>query len=382
MTGNKLQPRNAGGTQAASGPPARLVVIGPLPPFRSGIAQHTAMMCQALAAQTDLVAISFKRQYPQWLFPGQSDRDPDAVPPDGIEAHYVIDPLNPFTWRRAVRLLRRHRPDRVVIVWWTVFWAPCFGYLAWICRRQGLHVRLFCHNAVEHETSWWRALLTRAVMRRASSFVVHTGADQANILRDLPHADIAVRPHPIYSQFPAPGTVGRRRRGLELLFFGLVRPYKGLDVLIEAMGRLRGSDVFLTIAGEFWSGREEIERRIEALGIEDQIELIPRYVSDAEAADLFARADVVVLPYRSATGSGVVALAYHYGKPVIATRVGGLPDVIVDGETGVLVPPGRPEALVEAISALPAERAQAMAPAIRDLTAEMTWDNLARVVAA
>ena len=380
MVGNRLKPRDAGGTPAAQ--TARLVVVGPLPPFRSGIAQHTAMLCRALAAQTDLLVLSFERQYPQWLFPGQSDRDPDAAPPDGIAARYVIDPLNPASWRRALRLLRQHRPDRVVIVWWTVFWAPCFGYLAWACRRRGLHVRLFCHNAVEHETSWWRARLTRAVMRLADSFVVHTGADRQNILRDLPDADIAVRPHPIYTQFPAPTAVGRRRRALELLFFGLVRPYKGLDVLIEALGRLRDGEVFLTIAGEFWSGRPEIERRIGALGLGDRIELIPRYVSDAEAANLFARADVVVLPYRSATGSGVVALAYHYGKPVIATRVGGLPDVVADGETGLLVAPDRADSLAAAIASLSAAQAQAMAPAIRRLTAGMTWDNLARVVAA
>ena len=188
-----------------------------------------------------------------------------------------------------------------------------------------------------------------------------------------PSAEIAVYPHPVFNQYPAPQKTLPRRAPLELLFFGFVRPYKGLDVLVEAMHLLKGGDVFLTVAGEWWSKDSELRRSIAEAG---HIELIDRYVSEHEAADLFARAGAVVLPYRAATASGIVSLAYHYGKPVIASRVGGLPDVVADGATGRLVPPGDPRALAGAIREF-LDRPPASGEGIEAMKRRMTWDGLA-----
>ncbi|MEJ2033783.1 MAG: glycosyltransferase [Deltaproteobacteria bacterium] len=163
---------------------------------------------------------------------------------------------------------------------------------------------------------------------------------------------------------------------MEGLFYGFVRPYKGLDLLIEAMGKT-ADDVYLTVAGEFWEGEERVRERIRALSLGERVELRPRYHSEEETAELFARSDVVVLPYRSATGSGVVPLAYSYDKPVIVTRVGGLPDVVHHGETGRVVAPENIDALAEAIKSMTRIEAVAMAPAIRALKGSMTWTSLA-----
>ncbi|MGB8273750.1 MAG: glycosyltransferase [Alphaproteobacteria bacterium] len=355
----------------------RVVFIGPVPPFRGGIAQHSAMLCRELARRCDLLVISFSRQYPLWLFPGESDRDPTQAPFAAADTRFLIDSLNPMTWRKAAAAIRDHGADLVILPWWTVFWAPCFAYLARRCRKAGIPVRLLCHNVVDHEAAAWKSLLSRAVLSQASSFLVHTRNDERRLKALFPGVPVIVHPHPVYSQFPPPAAGLPRRAGFELLFFGLVRPYKGLDILIEAMGRLADRDVHLTVVGEFWSGRAEAEARIRALGLEDRVELVPRYVTDQEAAAYFARADAVVLPYRSATGSGVVSLAYRYDKPVIVTRVGGLPDAVEEGETGLIVPPESPAALAEAISRMTSERAAAMAPAIGRLKATMTWEALA-----
>ena len=173
-----------------------------------------------------------------------------------------------------------------------------------------------------------------------------------------------------------PRTIGPRRGSLDLLFYGFVRPYKGLDLLVEAMA-LTADDVYLTIAGEFWDGERQIRERISALGLGSRVELRPRYHSEEETAELFARCDVVALPYRSATGSGVVPIAYHYNKPVIVSRVGGLPDVVHEGETGRLVEPGDVEALAAAIKSMTRTEAESMIPAIQAMKSSMTWSSLA-----
>ncbi len=165
-----------------------------------------------------------------------------------------------------------------------------------------------------------------------------------------------------------------------MLFYGFIRPYKGLDLLIEAMGRLKNEDIHLTVAGEFWEGKRETEDSIQSLGIQEKVELVPHYISEQDTAAYFVRADVVVLPYRSATGSGVVPIAYHYGKPVIATKVGGLPEVVVNGKTGVLLEKDDIDGLVGAIKSFTKERAEKMGPAIEQVKPKMRWEGLAEEI--
>ncbi len=289
---------------------------------------------------------------------------------------YLIDSLNPLTWRKTARRITEYGATVVVIPWWTVFWVPCYGYLVRRLRRSEIEVVFLCHNVTEHETAGWKSFLTFKVLKLGTRFLVHTKADEQNLKKSLPMADVVVHPHPIYDQFPAPKHTLPRRKGLELLFFGFVRPYKGLDILIKAMGKLKGSDVQLTVAGEFWGGEEEVREHIERLDIEDQVEVRPGYHSEEEAAALFARADVVILPYLNATGSGVVSLAYHYNKPVIATRVGGLPDVVQDRRTGLLVNAGDADDLAEAINTMTRARAESMSAEIQEYKKNMTWESL------
>lgn len=356
---------------------ARVAVVGPVPPFRSGIARHTAALARALARRCEVRVLSFARQYPAWLFPGSNDREPGAPSLDWPETDYKLDCLNPLTWRRTLCAIRAFHPDLVLIPWWTVFWAPAFWYLSRGCRKYGLSVEMICHNVVDHETAAWKARLSRLVLGQATSFLVHSKAEAGQLAELVPGAKVGVHPHPLYDVYPEASGKLSRRAELEILFFGLVRPYKGLEQLIEAMDLLDGRSIRLCIVGEFWHGRAEIEQRIHALGIEEHVEIVPRYVNDQEAAEYFARADVVVLPYTSATSSGVIALAYHYGKPVIATRVGGLPDLVIEGETGLLVEPGSPARLAEAIASFSATRARDMRKAIKAFTASMTWEHLA-----
>ncbi|MDY0341093.1 MAG: glycosyltransferase [Coriobacteriia bacterium] len=357
-----------------------VALIGPVTPFRGGIAQHTALLLKELSARGDVEAFSFSRQYPCWFFPGESDRDPTLVGQVEPGVRYMIDSMNPLTWRRTLRAIIGSGARSVIIPWWTVFWAPCFGYLARAFHRAGIEVVFLCHNVVEHEPTVWKIALTRMVLRSADRFVVHTHSD-ASLLEDLlPGAKVAVCPHPVYESFPSPSCTLPRRSATELLFFGFIRPYKGLPVLLDAMHLLGDLDVALSIVGEPWCDITPLVTSVRDKGLADRIEFVTRYVSAGEAADFFARADLVVLPYLSATGSGVVPLAYHYRKPVIVTTVGGLPDVVEDGVSGYLIPPDDPAAAASAVRRFVSEQPRDMTPGIALVSSTMTWSRLAAVV--
>lgn len=357
-----------------------VILIGPVLPFRGGIAQHTNELLNALEKVSRVRCVSFTTQYPKWLFPGSTDRDPEYSGHLDPRVAYVINPINPRSWKRAVDLTQEFGVDVVVIPWWTIYWAPCFYFVKWALKRRAIRLIFLCHNVIEHESSAWRRWLTREVLRGADSYVVHTLEDRKNLSRMLPSASIEVHPHPIFKNFPPAKDRLARRADLELLFFGFVRPYKGLETLVEAMGPLKGEDIFLTIAGEFWTGEDLTRNRIKSLGLSEQVEIRSFYHSSQETAEVFNRADIVVQPYHSATGSGVVSLAYHYGRPVIATRVGGLPDVVRDNRTGFLIDAGDIDALTQLIRSLTRQTCQSLRPNIESVKAEYTWDRLAETL--
>lgn len=358
----------------------RIALLGPVLPFRGGIAQHTTDLASALRAEADLTLLSFSRQYPKLLFPGESDRDPALAGHEEPGAEYVVDSIGPLTWRRAVRRIVDSGVETLVIPWWTFFLAPCFRSIARGVRHAGVPVVFMCHNVADHEAAWWKRAAARSVLRLGSGWVTHTRQDAEELAALVPGAKARVTPHPTYDRFPPPKGTLPRRAGLELLFFGFVRPYKGLDILIEAMGLLAGEDVMLTVAGEAWEGMDPTVARVAELEVGDRIEFVTRYLADAEVAEYFARCDVAVYPYRSATGSGALAVAYHYRRPVIVTSVGGLPDVVEDGATGRIVPPEDPAALAAAIRGFAADRGEPMRPAVERLAATMTWESLADTV--
>lgn len=353
----------------------RVTIIGPTLPYKGGIAQYTSLLHRHVCKSADSLTISFARQYPKWLYPGNSDRDPEYSGYEEKGVNYLLDSINPLTWLKALKLIRSYQPELVIIPWWTVFWGPCFGLIARSLRRSNIQIAFICHNVIEHESAKWKLMVSRYVLSQGDHFVVHTLEDKHNLDRLLPNSTISVNPLPIFTNFPPAKESLPRRKSLELLFYGFIRPYKGLDVLIDAMGKLRRADIALTIAGEFWSGEDEIKTRITELGLDSQIELLPQYHTEAETAELFDRADVVVLPYRSATGSGIIPIAYHYNKPVIVTRVGGLPDMVLESSTGFIISPNDPSALATAILKCSRDKSKTMRSAIKEFKLQLSWEH-------
>lgn len=340
------------------------------------------MLHRALRRQAEVSTISFTRQYPAWLYPGGSDLDPGYLGYHEEGVQYLLDSLNPRTWAKTARIAVLHGAQAVVIPWWTSYWTLCFRDLALRLRKAGIRPVFFCHNAIEHDDHSWKRYATRWALSTSRDFIVHTNQDAEDLRRLFPRARILVHPHPIYDQFPAVSDPPAPRGELDLLFFGFVRPYKGLDDLLRALAVIRGCDFRFTIAGEFWGGLKTTIRLIRDLGLREQVELRPWYHSETEAALLFARADAVVLPYRSATGSGIIPLAYHYGKPVIATRVGGLSEVVREGRTGFLIHPGCDDEFIQLVNRLNRVKLAAMRPEVEAFSRTLGWESLAATVIA
>lgn len=340
----------------------KIAVVGPTYPFRGGIAHYTTLMVKHLREAGHATKLySFTRQYPRWLFPGKSDRDPSAAPLR-VECEYVLDPMNPWTWWQLYRKVRAEAPQVLLLQWWVPYWTPCLTMISrWIKRHPNIRLVFLCHNVVPHDGGGvLDRRLTYTVLRHGDAYIVHSDQDRYHLLAMLPHARVVKVHHPTYAELagqshPTRANLLRAQLGLPadrpiVLFFGFVRPYKGLEYLLQALPLvLKQVKVHLLVVGEFWSSPAFFTYYAREFAVEDAVTFVNRYVPNEELKDYFDLADVVVLPYVSATQSGVVQLAFGFGKPVITTRVGGLPEVVQDGVTGLVVPPQDAPALAQAI---------------------------------
>jgi len=169
-----------------------------------------------------------------------------------------------------------------------------------------------------------------------------------------------------------------------VLCFGFIKPYKGVIHLIDAAKPLQrefGDNLRILIVGDIYGDPRPYRERIAASPARGIVDLVDGFVPDDTVEDYFLAADLVALPYVSATQSGIVQIAYNYDKPVVTTNVGGLPEVVRDGETGFVVPPADPQALAHAVVRFFREgRASEFAHAVAREKAKYSWDRMAEAI--
>lgn len=372
-----------------------LSVVGPTHPFRGGISHYTSLLVRALRRRCRVQFLSYSRQYPAWLYPGATDRDPSLEPVTLERPDATFDALSPRAWWRLPGRISLHRSGLVVLPWTAAYWVPFYYlFLKALAKISGPPALFICHNVIEHETSGLKSFLSSRVLRRGDYFLTHSDWDRANLLnwigRDRDHR-VTVSPHPIYDHFNASGidpATARARLGVNcervLLFFGFIREYKGLRYLLQSLplilDRFR---VHLVVAGESWEDPRLYREMIEKLHLEERVTLHARYVPDEMVATYFAAADLVVVPYTSATQSGIVQLAHGFRKPVVVGEVGGIPEAVEPGRTGYLVPPRNPEAIAEAVIHFYSSSGGSTMPGhIEARLRERSWDRLAEAVEA
>jgi glycosyltransferase involved in cell wall biosynthesis len=336
----------------------KIAIIGPVYPYRGGIAHYTARLAQELASRHEVKLISFKRQYPSWLYPGRSDKDPSQKRIE-VPAEFILDSISPISWWRTANRIRQWKPDLIVFQWWVTFWAPAFAVIANLCRRSNIHVLFLIHNVLPHEGGRIHQPLARLALSQGDSFIVHTEEEKKRLHGIIPRAHVQVCSLGIYdalveskiSKEEARKRLNIPKQAQLLLFFGIVRRYKGLIYLLEALSILKrqGQLVNLIIAGEFWEEKDFYLQKIKQFGLSELILIEDRYILNEELPLFFTACDAAVAPYTGGTQSAIAAVALGYQIPLIATPKSAAGISAIDRNAITIVPAGNAVALADAI---------------------------------
>lgn len=362
----------------------KIVLIGPVYPYKGGIAHYTSLLCQALRQKHEVTMVSYKMQYPKFLFKKEqcdySNRNFEVA-----QTHYWLHTANPFNIIKTAHKINSLKPDAVILQWWHPYFAPCYFLLSLFLKK--VSIIFTCHNVFPHERFPMDSFLTKLALKKGSGYIVQSRQDKSDLLTIKPDAHCILTPHPTYNAFKLKGMSKDTARTMlqipstapVLLFFGFVREYKGLQVLINALPRIREvlPDISLWIVGDFGDDKQDYLDTIDKKQLHNNIKLVEGYIPDTDVEQYFAASDLVVLPYLSATQSGIVQIAYGFEKPVVVTNVGGLPDVVEHGKTGYVIPSRNPDALAGAVIAFfQRDYTIDWAANIRSKSKEFSWETM------
>lgn len=324
----------------------KIFIIGPAYPLRGGPAQFNENLCAELVeAGHDAQIISYSLQYPSILFPGSTQLEQGGAPPTGIKIHTLINSVNPFSWRRTAKFIRKEKPDFILFRYWLPFFGPALGTIARLVRKHTKVIAL-TDNVLPHEPRIGDTMFTKYFVKGCDGFITMSRTVLQDLERFTMNPHKVYSPHPMYETYGPPVSKQEARRALNLgdndhivLFFGLIRYYKGLDFLLEAMAdpEVKKENIRLLIAGEFYEDQSRYLKLIEDLKIGGNVILHDKFIPNTDVRYYFCAADIVAQTYRNATNSGVTMVAFYYDKPVLVTNVGGLKEIVPDGSCGYVV---------------------------------------------
>ena len=364
----------------------RIAFLSTFYPFRGGIAQFNANLYEEMGRHHEVKAFTFTCQYPSFLFPGKTQYVTPEDKAVQIDSEAVLHTANPFSWWSAARKIAAWKPDLVIMKYWMSYLAPSLGTVARLLRKKGIRVLTILDNVIPHEAKFFDKPFSRWFLKQNDSCVAMSEAVRADARSLAPEVPCALQAHPLYDHFgqKTDKFVAREALFLDpdlrtLLFFGLIRDYKGLDLLIDAMPLL-GPGYQLVIAGESYGSFDKYKEQIAASGCADRIHVFTRYIDDAEVPRFFSAADLCVLPYRSATQSGITAIALHFEVPLVATPVGGLAESIERPGIGLMAEGISARDLATAIERIWEKGPDFYAERISHYKKDLSWDVFARKI--
>lgn len=322
----------------------KIIIVGTAHPYRGGLAAYNERLAKEFSTQGhDVNILTFTLQYPGFLFPGKTQFT-NGPAPENLHIERCINSVNPLNWLRIGKKIRKESPDMVIFCYWMSFMAPCFGTIARAASSPKTKFIALVHNMMPHEPSILDKIFPKYFVDKMDGFMT-MASSVADDVRNLKVSDkpVSVSPHPIYDHYGDKESkeIAAERLGLPadvpyILFFGFIRKYKGLDLLLEALAdeRLRRLPAKLIVAGEFYEDEDSYLKIISDKGLEDRVILKTEFIPDSKVKDYFNIADLIAQPYRSATQSGVSQIAYHFDKPMLVTDVGGLSEIVPDGKVG------------------------------------------------
>jgi len=362
-----------------------VVIIGPAHPLRGGLASFNERLARQFQLTGQIVKIlTFSLQYPGFLFPGTTQYSSEPAPQD-LEIRVCINSVNPLNWIRTGLMLRRMRPDLVIVRYWLPFMGPALGtILRFVRGLSGTRVVCIADNIIPHEKRPGDHMFTRYFVASVDAFLTMSEKVLADLKLFNDRKPAQFVPHPLYDNFGDPLAQAEARTALGLplegriiLFFGFIRRYKGLDLLLEAMAdpRIAEAGIRLLVAGEFYEDEAPYRALLDRPEIGERVIERTVFIPDSQVRHYLCSADLVVQPYRSATQSGVTPLAYHFEVPMLVTRVGALPDMVPDGEVGIVCEPD-PTSIADGILRFYAIGADHFIPHIRSEKRKYTWKRL------
>ena len=331
----------------------KVIIIGPAHPLRGGgITTFNERMARQFQNEGHHTSIySFSLQYPGFLFPGKSQFTNEPAPAD-LDIHTKINSVNPLNWLQVGNEIKNLKPDIVIVRYWIPLMGPCLGTILRIIKKNK-HTRIICiaDNIIPHEKRFGDKPFTRYFIKPVDAFITMSEKVLSDLRLFTTEKKALLVTHPLYDNFGEKISKETARKELKIkdeeliiLFFGFIRKYKGLDILLDAMQiikneKVNNKHIKLLIAGEFYDDRKLYEEQIERLGIKNNLILHTDFIPDKEVRNYFCAADVVIQPYRNATQSGVIPVAYHYEVPMIVTNVGGLPKMVPHNKVGLVAKP-------------------------------------------
>lgn len=363
-------------------------IIGPAYPYRGGLANYNERLAREFIAHGHQVSIeTFTLQYPNILFPGKSQYVDGAAPND-LEITRTVNSVNPINWIRVGSRIKKEKPDILMIRYWLPFMAPALGT---ICRivRSNKHTKVIClaDNIIPHEKRPGDQLLTKYFMQSIEGMVAMSQSVLDDINQFNEAMPRALCPHPLYDNFgpktdpeEAKSLLGLDQKTNYLLFFGFIREYKGLDLLLEAFAdeRLKQFPVKLIVAGEFYTKPEPYLEQIKQLKLTDRVVLRTDFIPEKHVTRYFGACDMVVQPYKSATQSGVTQIGYHFEKPMLVTNVGGLPEIIPDQVIGYVTEPNAQSIADALVNFYQNKRKKEFEANIREEKQKFSWENMVK----
>lgn len=363
----------------------KVVIVGPAYPLRGGIANFNEALCGAFLAEGyDSEIVSFSLQYPSFLFPGKTQNESDTRPDPGLPVRSLINSVNPYTWYRAAAYINSRKPDYVIVRFWLPFMAMALGSILRLLK-SGIKVIALVDNAVPHEKRPGDTALTKYFFKKCDAFVAMSQSviDDLALFTKSPFKRLI--PHPVYDIYGDAMTKEAGREALHLgqeekyvLFFGFVRKYKGLHLLLEAMAdpRLSALNVHLIVAGEFYDSPDAYLTQIDKLGLKDRVILHDHFIPANKITRYFCAADLVAQTYLSATQSGVTQIAYHFGRPMLVTDVGGLAEIVPHGKAGYVVSRDATAIANALVDFYESDRENEMARFVQMKAGDFTWQSM------
>jgi glycosyltransferase involved in cell wall biosynthesis len=325
-----------------------IALISVAPPYRGGISKHTTILQQKLSLNHTVDIINYSRQYPEIFFPGKSQYLPNT---SNFNTEFrFIDTVNPFSWFKTAQIIKKKKYDLIIFRFWNPFFAPALGVIAGILKFQSSSAKLIslCDNIIPHEKLPLTNYLIKFLFNKLDGHIVQSSQTEKE-LKQIVSSPIYVKCfHPNYNTYGEKINKSVARQKLKLnknniiLYFGIIRDYKGLEVLINSLHllKLRNNDFHLLIAGECYGNKNKYLDLIKQLKLVDYITWQDEYIPDDQVVKYFSATDVVVLPYRSASQSGIAQIAYHYNIPIIVSDIEGLKEVVENGKSGFIFKSG------------------------------------------